>query len=387
MKKLLIIIGVFCAVSLSAQDKWLEQIEQNNTVLEALRQQANAEKTGHRTGIYLENPEVEYHYLWGKNTAGNRTDFAVSQAFDFPTAYHHKNKIAEVRNRQVDLKYRIERKNILLEAQRTALRLIYQNALAHVLSARLEQAQQLADAYERKFDAGDAGILDYNRVKLQLASVQKTYNLCRTEQEYLLGELTRLNGGVEFDDSVMTYSPVSLPADFETLYVELKEKNLVLCYAQQETALSRENEKLRRSLNLPKFSAGYMSEKVVTEHFQGVTIGVSIPLWENKNTLKQIKAQTQANQAVEADANVRYRNEASGLYKKAVNLSQVLESYQKATLAVNSNELLKKALDGGEISLIDFIRETEIYLDVTQEKLETERDLHLTLAELKQWLL
>jgi hypothetical protein len=115
MKKYLFILSVFYASCIYAQQSVLEQIEQNNTVLSALRKQAEAEKTGNKTGIYPANPEVEFHYLWGNRPeTGNRIDFSASQSFDFPTAYHYKKKISDTQNQQVDLKYRIERKTVLL---------------------------------------------------------------------------------------------------------------------------------------------------------------------------------------------------------------------------------------------------------------------------------
>jgi outer membrane protein TolC len=335
----------------------------------------------------LENPEVEWGYLWGNNAApGNRTDISAKQNFDFPTAYHYRKKVADEQNQQVDLKYQIERKNILLEAQRLCIELTYQNALYNALSERLRYAETIANAYGEKYKTGGISILDFNRAKLNLSSVTKAFNSCRIDKAYLSDELTRLNGGISLDYSTSTFQPVVINPDFEALYSDLKEKNLFLVYWQQETALSRESEKLQRSLNLPKFSAGYRSEKVSSaEHFQGVTVGISIPLWENKNTVKRIKAQTQANQASEEDANLRYRNEANALYRKAINLSEVIRNYQTNVLAANSTELLKKALDVGEISLIEFILETAIYFDVTKDLLEAERDLQLTVGELEQW--
>jgi hypothetical protein len=46
-------------------------------------------------------------------------------------------------------------------------------------------------------------------------------------------------------------------------------------------------EKKPHALNLPKISAGYMSERVSTERFRGIT-GLSLPWWENKNTVRKI---------------------------------------------------------------------------------------------------
>jgi hypothetical protein len=138
-------------------------------------------------------------------------------------------------------------------------------------------------------------------------------------------------------------------------------------------------------MNLPKISAGYMSEKILTEQFQGVTLGLSIPLWENKNSVRQVKARILANQEAENDAQIRFRNELEALYKKAQRLKEIADEYKQNEFAYNTLTLLKKALDAGEISLINYILELGIYYDWLNNRLETERDLHLTVTMLRQW--
>lgn len=386
MKQLLLIITCLSfSLGILAQQSVLVQIEQNNTVLAALRKQADAEKIGNKTGIYLENPEVEFHYLWG-NDSETRTDWAASQSFDFPTAYYHKRKVSDSQNKQVDLKYLIERKDILLEAQSVCIQLIYQNALSIELKKQYDLTLQVADAYETKYKTGDASVLDLNKAKFDLLNAQKDYNASMTEKEFLQSELVRLNGGNPIDFSFTEFPRILLPPDFEGWYAVQKDKNSQLRYYQQEVFLSKQSEKLQRSMNLPKLSAGYMSEKVAAaEHFQGVTVGISIPLFENKNTVKQIKAQTFANKELEIDASLRDYHQSEALYKKVMNLQQILNDFKTYQLSDDTAVLLKKSLDAGEISLIEFITELGIYYSLVKDMLETERDLNLTFTELMQW--
>lgn len=51
---------------------------------------------------------------------------------------------------------------------------------------------------------------------------------------------------------------------------------------------------------LPKFSAGYSLERTLGQKYQGISVGISIPLWENKNRVKQAKAGVVAAQAQRA---------------------------------------------------------------------------------------
>ena len=103
MKAFIFIILYIAPFVALAQDRYaavLQRIETNNITLAALREQTEAQKIENRTGIYISNPEVEFNYLWGNPAAiGRRTDLAVTQSFDFPTAYGHRRNIGDLQSR------------------------------------------------------------------------------------------------------------------------------------------------------------------------------------------------------------------------------------------------------------------------------------------------
>ncbi|MBK6964390.1 MAG: hypothetical protein IPH20_10755 [Bacteroidales bacterium] len=99
-----------------------------------------------------------------------------------------------------------------------------------------------------------------------------------------------------------------LPSDFDQWYSKAEQNNPALLWLKKEIEVKMQQEKLNRALSLPKTSAGYMSEKVVGEHFQE-SQSVSIPLWENKNTLKYAQAQTLALQTMEVDSKLQFYNQ------------------------------------------------------------------------------
>jgi outer membrane protein TolC len=387
IKLLLIIILIVCAASgAQAQhgyDAVLRQIEANNTTLAALREQTEAQKIGNRTGIYLADPEVEFNYLWGSpRFIGNRTDIAVRQSFDFPTAYGLRGKIAGLQNANAELAYKAERINVLLSAKQTCAELVYYNALAGEYAERLQNAERIAEANKTRFEKGDATILEYNKAQLNLAAVQAETAHIEVERAALLSELKRLNGGkdISFPDS--TYPVNVLPADFEGWYKTAESKSPALQYISGQIEIERQQANLNRALGLPKFSVGYMSEKNEDERSQGVTFGISIPLWENKNRVREAEAQVRAAKSALEDNRVQFYNQLQALYLRAAALRQNAQKLRQALSAYSNEPLLKKALDAGEISLLDYLLENEYYYDAMNKVLESERDYHKALAEL-----
>jgi len=391
MKKIIIALISLTAfqINLSAQsniDSVLAQIERNNTTLAALQKRADADKIGNKTGNYLQNPEIEFNYLWGNEVTGNRTDFSAKQTFDFPTAYRFKNQISNIKNEQVELEYQKQRKELLLNARLICYDLIYTNALKLELTNRLNHAQSIADAYKSKFDIGETNRLEYNKAQLNWLNLSKTMESLTIEQEALQAELTRLNGGALITFTESDFQAIILPVDFEQWYVQAEQSNPLLNWLKKEVELTQKQISLNKALSMPKFQAGYMSESVIGQDFKGITVGLSIPLWENKNTVKYAKADALALENTAADNKIQLYSHLKMLHTKAISLQKSANDYKSKLEAFNNSELLRKALDKGEISLINYMLELSIYYESVNKLLELERDMNKVIAELNQYL-
>lgn len=362
----------------------LNQIESNSTTLSAIRQQIEAQKIENRTDIFLNDPEVEFSYLWGKpSEIGTQRELSVTQSFDFPTAYAHRSKISKMRNNNLELQYKSERLNILLNAKQICINIAYNNALNKEYEARLENAQQIAKSYQSRFDAGDASILEKNKALINLTTVENEKKLIDIERKTLLSELKALNGGIEitFDDTEILNAPIS--SDFNSWYADAEIKSPTLQYLSQQIDIDKQQVKLNTALSLPKFTAGYASEKTFGEDFKGITIGISIPLWENKNKVKLAKAQVKSTELLLEDSKLQFYTHLQQLHKTTFGLQESAQTYRSSILNNNNEELLKKALDAGQISLIEYLLESEYYYDVKNRMLEAERDFNLSLTELR----
>ena len=112
MRKILFTLLFLCIlIPVNAQngiEKILQEVEANNTTLQALQKQVEAQKLGNKTGIWLPNPEITFGRLWGTPPEiGNQNDFGITQSFDFPTVYAHRNKLAGMENQNIDRLYHI----------------------------------------------------------------------------------------------------------------------------------------------------------------------------------------------------------------------------------------------------------------------------------------
>lgn len=384
-----IIITAVCLLAggtLVAQESMAEvlvSIEKNNATLRALREEAEAQKLGNKTGIYLPGPDVEFNYLWGTpGSIGNRNDINVSQSFDIATLSGMKNRLADNKNLLVDLQYKADRLIILLEAKQYALDLIYYNALKKELALRLQHAETVAAAYTERLEQGDANLLEYNKGQLNLSAVRGEISRIEVEREAILSGLKRLNGGMEIRYDASQYGAEILPADFEEWFVSAMQKNPVLQYVKEQVEAGKKEVKLSKVMGLPTFSAGYMREKTLGQAYQGISVGISVPLWENKNRVKQARATVVAAEARQSETKQQFYDQLQILYRRARGLQQTAAMYRESLSALNNTELLTKALNAGEISLLDYILEIGLYYDTVNQALSAERDYQKALADL-----
>lgn len=385
-KIFLAILLVSLGLVVRAQDAYesvLTDIETNSLTLAALREQAEAEKLNINTGRFLSNPEVEFAYLWGDPTAiGNRYDLNVTQTFDFPSAYSFRGNIVEQEVANAELRYKEARLDLLVEARNTCVELVYYNALAEEYAKRLENAEAIAKACQRQFAEGAVSVIENNKAQLNVVSVRNEMSVITMQREVLLAKLKSLNGGKDISFELADFNTPLLPADFENWYAEAEVNSPVLQQIKGQVIVADANVRLNKAMTLPKFSAGYMSENVVGEQYRGVKVGVSVPLWENKNTIKQAKAGALASKSALEDAQIQYYHTLQGWYLQATTLQAVVEDYRESLDSFSNVSLLKRALDSGELSLLDYLLEVQYYYEAFENYLATQRDMEYAYAKL-----
>ena len=367
----------------------LSEIEENNPALKIAAQKAELEKLENHSEAILPNPEVELAYLWGQNsTVGNRRDITVSQSFDIPTLTGMRSRLAVGEDEMALLKYRAERLNVLLEAKNLLIELTFCNALKKELDLHLKNAESLVKSTEKKMQMGGANILEAKKARLHLAAVKGKIAQIGVERNRLLSELTRLNGGKQVTYNAAAYEGTDvLPESFTEWYSEASGRNPVLKYVQKQVEVSQSRVKIEKTATLPGLSIGYTSELARDAKYRGVSLGISIPLWNNGNRIKRADAAMKIAQTESRAAEQEFYERLLSDYNKASGLRAAAEDFRQALESADNRDILLKAQEKGEISMIDYIVESDLYYSALEDYLESERDYRLALASLQSVLL
>lgn len=364
-------------------DSVLSSVSVNNKTILANEQFWEAEKLQFKVGLSPYNPKVDYDYLNGSPaTAGNQTEFAVTQSFDFPTAYGKKKQLSNNQIAKAEFQLIATRQEVLLQAKNTAIELIYRNKLQKELMIRKQNTEKWLSDFQTRLDKGDGNILDVNKAKLQLIQINSEYqeNISATNQ--LNQKLTELNGGIAITLADTAYPQQSDVPSFTELESEIEAANPVRKYLEQEINVGKSQVVLSRAMSLPRMEAGYRYQSILGQTFQGLHLGMTIPLWENKNTVKVRQASLVSNELdLQVHKNEHY-HEILGLYEKYTNLKITLDEYKTLFGSLNNTALLEKSLTLGQISSIEYFLEIGYYYDALRNYLKTEKDYHQTISEL-----
>ncbi len=389
MKRLLIMsAALLAAVQLYSQssiDKILSQIEENNTALQSLRSKTDAARAENRLSNKLADPQAEFGYMWGSPSA--KKNVSVSQSFDFPSLYASKRDLQALKDNSLEMAYKAQRLEILLTAKQTCLETVYYNALRNLYRRQLNSARLIAEAHKIMLDKGQTNILEYNKAQMNLSNMRAELSRAEAEREALLSSLAAMNGGqpLALEDSVYILPPIV--QDFDLWYSSVKEENPALSYLESRVRQAQQEVLVSRRSSLPSFSVGFAGEYVGPEKFSGVTVGLRIPLWENRGRVNVARAEVLSAQKELDDAALQYYMQLKMLHSKAVALEKTVAEYGNLFSVGRGDELLYKACKGGELSLLNYLLEMDYFFSAFEKKLQAEKDLALALASLESFKL
>ena len=384
MKRILSMLAAAIACTAAGAqtiDDILGQVGENNLTLKALQQQLDAGADANLAEARLEGPEVEFGYLFGED-GRRRHDFGVSQSFDFGALTGARKRLALGQNELLALEYRASRRDILTQARKLVYRIINCNALIAEYTHRADNARAVEQAYRSGYEKGEFSVIDYRKAAVGLAEAEGTLRLCEVERDGLLAELKNLNGGEEIEITACEQETVLLPGSFGQWLEQASGKSSALEYVRTSTSNSEKQLSLSRSEAFPSLSVGYKSEVVPGEGFRGVSVGVSIPLWSAGKKISSAKKQLEAARLAEQDALVQFRTNAENLYEKAASLAESAAGYALLTDSDEGLRDLQKALDSGQMSLLDYMNEISYFYSSRELALQTQLEYLLAVADL-----
>lgn len=380
-----LLITASAKAQLSIEDVLVSVLKNNQSII-ANKQHWEAKKIQFKTGLTPDNPTFEYDYLNGSSGPGSgQTELSIVQNFDFPTSYIKRSQVAFRQIEEVEYQLEAFKEKVLLDAKKKCVELVFLQLRQKQLDQRLRQVQRLLVAYQKQYESGDISILELNKMKLRhlnfLNEQRKNGSLIQQKKYQIID----LNGGEVLQLSGLNYPTFNPISDFFSIEkaIESNDPTLKLFEKQKETNLKQLQ--LTKSLVLPKIELGYRSNTMGSQQFSGTHLGLTIPLWENRNTVKFQKAH-QLFRELQVDHHItEHHNEIKQLYERYSHLKQAVNEYEVLLKSINNLDQLETLLNIGEISLLEYFLEVSYFYDSYDQYLEQEMEYHIVAAELYKY--
>ena len=389
MKRYIILAASLVAMSAMAQspiDNILQSVAENNNSIKATQQDVSAAQTELSAENCLENTSFEFEYLWAEKQVpgGNKYGFSIMQGFDFPTVYGQRRNLINAQNALGTSQINYVRQSVLLDARNLYIKIVYLNKQIEIVTEREYIACSLVDMYKTRLDAGDASRLDVNKVEIERLSQSSRLKMLINERNAAIADLVACNGGKVLPinaTEIAHYPLIAMPTSLDEVTAQWQEAdaNINMLRKQQQvaesfTAVSKEGW-------IPKFELGYKQAYEVGDMFYGLAVGVSLPLFKTSNEVKTAQARALSLSLQNEVANAELTAEVSQLYNEATTLKDALDDYTLLS-EQNNRDMLLKALEAGQISLIEYMSDIAQLNEAEENRLMLEYQYYLALSNL-----
>ena len=384
LKYIFVMSCVSLSIGMQAQtvDEVLSQIERNNKELQAQEQTIRASKLEVQAENNLEDPSVEYSPFYTRGISGmSSSELVVTQGFDFPTLYAARRQSGKWKQEVLDRQLRIFRRDILLNAKNLCLDLILYNQKQTLLVQRKKNADDLLVLFEKRLKEGDVGVLDVNKIKMELMNVQTEVVQNEAAHRSALQQLLAMNGNLPLEFTENTYPSLPELDSYNELYDEIMSTDATLLVADANVRAAEKELKVNRQSWLPKFEVGYRRNTSLDEKSNGFLVGGSLPLFSNRKKGKIIQAQVTSAKLQVENARLQAEAQVQSRYNEICKLREAMQAYDVG-LMYKTLDLLNEAVKAGQLSIIEFYTEADNVYQNLQAYMELENQYQKLMADI-----
>ena len=393
IRLIIFVLTIFFTFTSIAQTKGnfsdlVSEIESNNLSILVSEKSLNSDKAEISTANNLSDPEIEFSHQWGQKGIGNKWGVGIYQSFEWPGVYQsRKNRIS---NEKLALEqiHRETIRNIRFQIRCSLIDIAFYKQLISLSQGQMNRIDSLYSLYLKGVSLGEISKLDINKLKIERISASRQLNEAENAFKECFTKIVELNGGKDCSDIVSNIS--DFPND-ELLSIDYyKSKSLLddptTAYRSYlSNAIKYQEQELKRS-NIPGFSVGYNHDYELGEHFNGVSIGLTLPLFSNRHkaaTIEQRKLLLESEQ-IEAENSLKSTIETA--YDQVLNLDREIGQYNSVLMDSDNVRLLDIALNSGHITLIEYLLEINFFIDAHKQLLEINRQRAVNMCKLTQWI-
>ncbi|MDE6017579.1 MAG: TolC family protein [Muribaculaceae bacterium] len=343
----------------------------------------NAKDLETRTLANAPDPSIEGDYMVMPAGVDNRWNVAIGYEMEWPGVYQSRRNLGKAMRdaNAADADAGIYNKYV--EILKEIGTYLYSERRIEMMRNIQSATDSLYNASVRANKGGQMSRLDLSKITLEQSRVNTVIANLEAEKTGSEGNLKTLNGGYDCMSLLKSIDRewVMTPTHSLEEYLEEARTNPELKKALSDLEVADRNIGVAKAEGLPNISIGYHHDFEDAMHFNGATLGVSIPLFANKGKVKAAKAAKAVAEYQVTVTTDRVESEITALYEEVQLIDKALKVPMEVFATTDYNTLLMKAYKGGELSLTDYLQErswfSEAHLDLLELQYQREQRMWL----------
>lgn len=360
----------------------IRSVEEHNKTLQTLRTEMEWQMADHKVGTGMSNPEYDVDFRQGiKENEERKVEMSLTQNLDWSVISGQRRKLTRQQDSLTLMNYMVERNKVMAQTNEICINLTYTHRRENDLKLRLSLAKSIKEMYEKGLDRGAFTVLDCQSAQLNYLQTFEAYQKILEDRVAYENELTLLNGGEPIRYDEVEYED-SLTEEFETMYEE-KRENSPLFAMRRLNAQVRERElSVVRASMVPDLNVGYVAEWTQTEGEHGFKVGLALPLWGNRNKVKSSRLAVNATKSQTVEMEEKTRLELKSLYEQLQAQQATLKELMEVYASIDV-KLIQRALDMGQITIVEYLMRQKEYYEMCEMIRERERTCAILAAKIK----
>lgn len=370
------------AAAQSAYQTYIARAVEGNPDIASQTAQIAADRATAAADNALGGPEIDFEHLWATQGSDRRWNAGISQELSVPALYKARANAADARaeaSRLVLLSVKADKalsvKQLILDIVNANRRLLFYSDVAANL-------QRIADKTQRSFRLGNATILDVRKLQLAQTDNDRTVSEIKADIAQLTASLRGY--GLTDLDSATTSRWFDYPA--QALQAPTPDGEALLeAIRQAEIKAGQQQSRAVRLEAWPSLTVGYKHAYEERQHFNGIGISLTLPGFSQKKRREAAELQAKALELAAQDRATVQDAETQGLYNTAVELRGIMNQYRELSADNSWLELLRKAFEGGELNVIDYLNEVRLFAETRLGYLDMQYRYNLAVARLNRY--
>ena len=378
----------FSSLSSVAADPFagiVSEVLSNNPELKAERHRLDAGVAAERAENMLADPTVDFSYKWGPAEAGDKIEAGISQEFDWPGVYGARRRAVAVADSAARELLRGKQLDCALQVRLLLIDIVNCRSRLDLVREAVDNLDGLARSKAVAFEHGEATVFDIKNIEMRRLSLSLRAADTESQLDALKASLFAMNGGKYIDTDSLTDYPDDVLHE-ESYYLEILENSEPALRAGRFGAeAARGRMRVERMKRLPGFSVGYNFVREGGANFNGLSVGLRLPVWSKTDAVKAAELLAEAESDGLAALMADRRAAIVSDYAAARRLAARCESFRQIMGSEKEyNRLLRKALDGGSMTMLQYLAELANFIDLRTEYLNLRYSYASALARLNR---